>query len=160
MLLAIDLRKKLSDLQQRIVEPARLAADFVDGHLLAVERLQCRVERPDAGIQRRDAGRLLGLPEEVLEYLRQGDLTAGQARPLLALPSANDQIRMARKATRSKLTAREMESAARRSKPDAWMGPRVNVSAAAVANSSARAVPAVQTCHGRTAPSTATRDRS
>lgn len=60
--------------------------------------------------------RLLGLPEEVLEYLRQGDLTAGQARPLLALPGANEQIRMARRATRSKLSAREMERAARRSK--------------------------------------------
>lgn len=60
--------------------------------------------------------RLLGLPAEVLEYLRQGQLTAGQARPLLSLSGPNEQIRMARKATRSGLSARELETAARRSK--------------------------------------------
>lgn len=60
--------------------------------------------------------RLLALPAEVLEYLRAGELTAGQARPLLALSGADEQIRMARRATRAKLSARELESAARRSK--------------------------------------------
>ena len=60
--------------------------------------------------------RLLALPAEVLEYLRSGQLTAGQARPLLALSGPDEQIRMARRATRSKLSARDLESAARRSK--------------------------------------------
>ena len=60
--------------------------------------------------------RLLALPAEVLEYLRQGQLTAGQARPLLALSGPDEQIRMARRATRSGLTARDLEAAARRAK--------------------------------------------
>ncbi len=60
--------------------------------------------------------RLLGLPSEVLEYLRSGQLTAGQARPLLALSGPDEQIRMARRATRAKLSARDLETAARRSK--------------------------------------------
>lgn len=60
--------------------------------------------------------RLLALPAEVLEYLRSGQLTAGQARPLLALSGPDEQVRMARRATRAKLSARELETAARRSK--------------------------------------------
>ena len=60
--------------------------------------------------------RLLGLPAEVLEYLRSGQLTAGQARPLLALSGPDEQIRVARQATRAKLSARELETVARRRK--------------------------------------------
>lgn len=60
--------------------------------------------------------RLLALPAEVLEYLRSGQLTAGQARPLLALSGPDEQIRVARQATRAKLSARELETVARRRK--------------------------------------------
>lgn len=60
--------------------------------------------------------RLLGLPAEVLEYLRAGDLTAGQARPLLALSGSDERVNMARRVVRGKLSARQVESAARRAK--------------------------------------------
>ena len=60
--------------------------------------------------------RLLSLPDEILEYLRSGEMTAGQARPLLALATADEQIRLARQALRRKLTARDLEKAARRGK--------------------------------------------
>jgi ParB family chromosome partitioning protein len=58
-----------------------------------------------------NALRLLNFPPEVQDLLREGSLTAGQVRPLLALSSADDQIRWARRATQDKLTAREMEKA-------------------------------------------------
>jgi ParB family chromosome partitioning protein len=58
-----------------------------------------------------NALRLLNLPAEIQDFLRDGTLTAGQVRPLLSLPSPDDQIRWARKATQDKLTAREMEKA-------------------------------------------------
>lgn len=53
--------------------------------------------------------RLLRLPEEVQELLREGRLTAGQARPLLGLPSREAQITLADRAVREGLTARDLE---------------------------------------------------
>ncbi len=54
--------------------------------------------------------RLLKLPKELLELLRGGELNAGQARPLLALESPDEQIELARVAIREGLSAREMEN--------------------------------------------------
>ncbi|HYN22792.1 MAG TPA: ParB/RepB/Spo0J family partition protein [Thermoanaerobaculia bacterium] len=56
-----------------------------------------------------NALRLLRLPPEVQELLRDGRLTAGQARPLLGLPSAEAQIALAERAVREGLTARDLE---------------------------------------------------
>ncbi|HKV10517.1 MAG TPA: ParB/RepB/Spo0J family partition protein [Thermoanaerobaculia bacterium] len=53
--------------------------------------------------------RLLKLPEEVRELLRGGQLTAGQARPLLAIEAPEEQIELALRAVREGLSAREME---------------------------------------------------
>lgn len=53
--------------------------------------------------------RLLKLPEEVADLLRDGSLTAGQARPLLAVEGDEERIRLARRAARDGLTARAME---------------------------------------------------
>lgn len=56
-----------------------------------------------------NALRLLRLPEEVRELLREGRLTAGQARPLLGLPSREAQLALADRAVREGLTARDLE---------------------------------------------------
>lgn len=56
-----------------------------------------------------NALRLLRLPREVQELLRDGRLTAGQARPLLALPSGEAQTALAERAAREGLTARDLE---------------------------------------------------
>jgi ParB family chromosome partitioning protein len=53
--------------------------------------------------------RLLRLPEEVRDLLRGGQLTAGQARPLLALATPEEQIELALRAVREGLSAREVE---------------------------------------------------
>ena len=64
--------------------------------------------------------RLLRLPEEVRELLRESKLTAGQARPLLALAGAEEQIRLAERAVREGLSARDLERlAAPRERPKA-----------------------------------------
>ncbi|HYH46101.1 MAG TPA: ParB/RepB/Spo0J family partition protein [Thermoanaerobaculia bacterium] len=55
-----------------------------------------------------NALRLLRLPDEVRELLREGRLTAGQARPLLAL-KPQEQIELARRAAAQGLSAREIE---------------------------------------------------
>lgn len=57
--------------------------------------------------------RLLGLPEEVRGLVRSKELTAGQVRPLLALPRDEDRIRWARRAVKEGLSARQLEAATR-----------------------------------------------
>ncbi len=53
--------------------------------------------------------RLLRLPEEVQDLLRAGQLSAGQARPLLGLAAPEAQIGLAGRAVREGLSARDME---------------------------------------------------
>jgi len=55
--------------------------------------------------------RLLKLPAAIQDYLRSGELTAGQARPLLALEEG-EMLRLALRAVREGLSARRMEELA------------------------------------------------
>lgn len=57
--------------------------------------------------------RLLNLPEEVQDLLRSGRLSAGQARPLLALDSREEQVRLAERAVNGGLSARQLEEMVR-----------------------------------------------
>lgn len=54
--------------------------------------------------------RLLRLPEEIQDLIREGRLTAGQARPLLAIPGRKKQIEIAERAVAEGLTARQLEA--------------------------------------------------
>ena len=53
--------------------------------------------------------RLLDLPEEVQELVEDGSLTAGHARAILAVPSEEGRIRLARKIVSDRLSVRETE---------------------------------------------------
>ena len=57
--------------------------------------------------------RLLSLPPEILEMLRGRRLSAGQARPLLALENPDERLELAEKAIREGLTARQIEAIVR-----------------------------------------------
>ncbi len=59
-----------------------------------------------------NALRLLKLPREIQDLLREGRLTAGQARPLLAIADRAQQIRLARRAADEGMSARELEARA------------------------------------------------
>ncbi len=59
-----------------------------------------------------NALRLLRLPDEILDFIREGRLTAGQARPLLAIPTRSQQIEIAERAIAEGLTARDLEALA------------------------------------------------
>ena len=56
-----------------------------------------------------NALRLLKLPPEVADLVREGRLTAGQARPLIGLDGVEAQVRLARRAVEQGLTARDLE---------------------------------------------------
>lgn len=53
--------------------------------------------------------RLLRLPQEVQDLMREGRLTAGQARPLLSFSDSKTQIELAERAVNEGLTARDLE---------------------------------------------------
>jgi len=61
--------------------------------------------------------RLLELPIPVVDLISRGGLTPGQARPLLMLSSANEQIATAMRIAEGKLSAREAEQMASDQRP-------------------------------------------
>lgn len=60
--------------------------------------------------------RLLDLPEEVKDFLSEGQLTAGQARPLLGLESDAEKVQLARRIVKEGLSARKVEDIIREGK--------------------------------------------
>ncbi len=57
-----------------------------------------------------NALRLLRLPDQIVEWLRSGDITAGQARPLIGLADPVRQLDLAKAAAEESLSAREIEA--------------------------------------------------
>ena len=74
---------------------------------LSQEEIATRVGKARTTVT--NALRLLRLPEEVRELLREGQISAGQARPLLGLATSEEQITLAERAVREGLSARDME---------------------------------------------------
>jgi ParB family transcriptional regulator, chromosome partitioning protein len=76
-----------------------------------------------------NALRLLKLPAEVQDLVRAGRLTAGQARPLLALADRDEQVSLAARAAREGLSARVLErlAATPRPRPRGTRSPQVDV---------------------------------
>lgn len=74
---------------------------------LSQEEIASRVGKARTTVT--NALRLLRLPEEVRDLLRGGHLSAGQARPLIALATSDEQITLAERAVREGLSARDME---------------------------------------------------
>lgn len=60
--------------------------------------------------------RLLDLSEEVKDFLSKGQLTAGQARPLLGLESDAEKVQLARRIVKEGLSARKVEDIIREGK--------------------------------------------
>ncbi len=60
-----------------------------------------------------NALRLLNLPEGIQDAIRSGQLTAGQARPLLSLEDPERQLALGRRAVREGLSARQLEAMVR-----------------------------------------------
>lgn len=82
---------------------ATLQKDFGLSHETVAERVG--KSRPAVT----NALRLLRLPANVLDLLREGKLAAGQARPLLALETEEQQSALATRAVAENLSARELE---------------------------------------------------
>lgn len=89
------------------LEEAEAYATLQEKFGLSQEEIAIRVGKGRPTIT--NALRLLKLPPEVRDLLRAGQLTAGQARPLLALGGRDQQLALAEKAVREELSARQIE---------------------------------------------------
>jgi ParB family chromosome partitioning protein len=117
-LLELALVENLQRSDLNPVEEAEAYAALQEKFGLSQDEVAARVGKARTTVT--NALRLLRLPEEVRELLRGGALTAGQARPLLALQSAEEQVRLAARAVREGLSARDLErlaAAPQRPKP-------------------------------------------
>jgi len=91
----------------------RLARSFAMSH----EQIAARIGKSRPHVS--NAIRLLDLPPAVLELMERGALSAGQARPLLAMGSAEAQVIAARKIVEGRISARgaeDLAQAARRAR--------------------------------------------
>jgi ParB family chromosome partitioning protein len=85
----------------------RLATEFG----LTQEEIATRVGKSRSAVT--NALRLLTLPEEVLDDLSAGTLTAGHARAILALPENKERLRLAQEIKRKGLSVRQVEERSR-----------------------------------------------
>jgi ParB family chromosome partitioning protein len=113
-LLELALVENLQRTDLNPVEEAEAFLTLQERFGLSQEEIAGRVGKSRPAVA--NALRLLRLPEEVLELLRAGSLTAGQARPLLALGTAQEQSELARRTVREGLSARDLERIAARPK--------------------------------------------
>ncbi len=111
-LLELALVENLQRSDLNPVEEAEAYRTLATSFDLSQEEIAVRVGKSRSAVT--NALRLLNLPEEILDELRSGRLSAGQARPLLAIKDRARQIALAREAAEENLTARQLE---RRSSP-------------------------------------------
>jgi ParB family transcriptional regulator, chromosome partitioning protein len=106
-LLELALVENLQRSDLNPVEEAEAYAALQEKFGLSQEEVATRVGKARTTVT--NSLRLLRLPDEVLDFLREGRLTAGQARPLLALADHDAQITLADRAVREGLSARDLE---------------------------------------------------
>ncbi|MDH3522251.1 MAG: ParB/RepB/Spo0J family partition protein [Acidobacteriota bacterium] len=105
-LLELALVENLQRADLNPVEEAEAYRGLAQGFGLAHEEIGRRVGKSRSAVS--NALRLLSLPPEIQDMLRDGRLNVGQARPLATLPAA-DALRLAERAARDGLSARKIE---------------------------------------------------
>lgn len=107
-LLELALVENLQRADLNAIEEAEAFRSLQTGFGLSQEQIGLQVGRSRAAVS--NSLRLLGLPDEIQDMLRDGRLTAGQARPLLGVTEAEEQLTLARRAVAQGLSARQIEA--------------------------------------------------
>ena len=101
----------IENLQRENLNPVEEAAaylDLIEKFDLTQEQVAKQVGKSRSAIT--NTIRLLDLPDEVLELLRAGELSAGHARALLGLNDTENMILLAQKIVAKQLSVREVEA--------------------------------------------------
>jgi len=96
------------------VEEAEGYRHLMDEYAMTQEQVAERVGKSRPAVA--NSVRLLELPQAVLDMLKKGELAAGHARALLALPSDEDMIRVGTLAIKKGMTVREVEKTVKKEK--------------------------------------------
>lgn len=107
-LLELALVENLQRADLNAIEEAEAFRSLQQAFGLSQEQIGIQVGRSRAGVS--NALRLLGLPEEIRDMMRAGQLTAGQARPLLSVTDPEEQLALAQRAVSEGLSARQIEA--------------------------------------------------
>ena len=110
-LLEMALVENLQRADLNAMEEAEAFRSLQESFSLSQEEIGVQVGRSRAAIG--NALRLLGLPAEIQDMLRDGRLTAGQARPLLTIADEEQQLELAQRAAKEGLSARQLEALTR-----------------------------------------------
>jgi ParB family transcriptional regulator, chromosome partitioning protein len=105
--LELALVENLQRTDLNAIEEAEAYLALQEKFSLSQEEIATRVGKSRTTVT--NALRLLKLAPEVRDMLRDGRLTAGQARPLLALPTREAQLALAARAASQSLSARQLE---------------------------------------------------
>ena len=109
-LLELALVENLQRTDLNAIEEAEAFRSLREGFGLSQADIGERVGRSRTAVT--NSLRLLRLPPTVQGLLREGRLTAGQARPLLSLGTEREQLELAERAVAEGLSARRLESLA------------------------------------------------
>ena len=109
-LLELALVENIQRADLNVIEEAEAYRSLSETFGLSQEDIATRVGKGRTTVT--NTLRLLRLPDEIQDYLRDGRLTAGQARPLLAIPNRERQSELAKRAIEEGLTARDLEALA------------------------------------------------
>lgn len=96
------------------VEEAEGYRHLMEEYSMTQEQVAERVGKSRPAVA--NSVRLLELPHQVLDMLKKGQLAAGHARALLALPTDEDMIRVGTLAIKKGMTVREVEKAVKKEK--------------------------------------------
>lgn len=94
------------------IEEAMAYDALIDRFDLTQEQVAKQVGKSRSAVT--NALRLLDLPDDVLEMLRSGELSAGHARALLGLKDADDIVALAVRITNRDMSVRETEAAVKK----------------------------------------------
>ncbi len=101
----------IENIQRENLNPAEEAAaylELIEKFDLTQEQVAKQVGKSRSAVT--NTLRLLDLPDDVLELLRSGELSAGHARALLGLNDTQNMILLAQKIVAKQLSVREVES--------------------------------------------------
>jgi len=94
------------------IEEAKAFRNLLEGRQLTQDEVARRVGRDRTSIT--NALRLLRLPEEIQRLVEENELSMGHARSLLAIDSAEHQVKLAGEITSKALSVRETERLVKR----------------------------------------------